>query len=158
MRCTVVGGGPLELELRSRISDAGLARIVELTGPLRQEEVRSALRRATLFVLPCVVARNADRDGIPNALMEAMAMEIPVVSTAVAGVPELVHDGSDGLLVPPADAQALADAMRTLIESPPLRDRLGRAGRRTVEADFEVRDSARRLERLFRSETRAGAS
>jgi glycosyltransferase involved in cell wall biosynthesis len=85
-----------------------------------------------------VVTRRGDRDGIPVALMEAMASGTPVVSTWVSGIPELIEDGVSGLLAPPADAAALADCLERLLEDPLLASRLAQRARQTVEREFEI--------------------
>jgi glycosyltransferase involved in cell wall biosynthesis len=93
-------------------------------------------RQTAVFALPCQVASDGDRDGIPNVLLEALSMEIPVVSTSVSGIPEVIRDGVNGLMIAPHDAQGLADAIRRLLDSPALAKRLGAAGRQTVATRF----------------------
>jgi glycosyltransferase involved in cell wall biosynthesis len=100
-------------------------------------------------VLPCVVAADGDRDGIPNAILEAMAMAVPVVSTPISGIPEVVRDGETGVLVPPADPVALADALARLLASPALRAELGARGRELVTAEFDITRNVRRLAAAF---------
>ena len=143
--CDVIGSGPLEASIAGRIARAGLGDRVRLLGVRRQEEVRAALDRAGIFALPSVVTPRGDRDGIPVALMEAMARGVPVVSTQVSGIPELVEDGVTGLLAPPADAAALADALQRLLEDPALGARLARGARERVEREFDVRKESRKL-------------
>jgi len=89
-----------------------------------------------VFALPCQVASDGDRDGIPNVLLEAMAMELAVVSTSVSGIPEVIQNGINGLLVKPGDAAALATAIGCLLDDAALRRRLGEAGRHTVATMF----------------------
>jgi colanic acid/amylovoran biosynthesis glycosyltransferase len=144
-RCQIVGDGPLRGALARRIEAAGLRDRVELLGVLDQLAVRALMSRAGLFVLPCVVARSGDRDGIPVALMESMASGLPVVSTRVSGVPELVEDGVCGLLVEPADPEALAAAVARLLSDAPFARRLARAARDTVERGFDARKEADKL-------------
>jgi glycosyltransferase involved in cell wall biosynthesis len=137
--CQVVGDGPLRRALEERISLHGLEDHVSLLGPKTQKEIRDLYRHTDAFVLACVVARDGDRDGVPYSLMEAMAMEIPVITTPVTGIPELVRDGKTGLLVPERDSASLAQAMERLICDEALRHDLGRRGRQAVEAGFDVR-------------------
>jgi glycosyltransferase involved in cell wall biosynthesis len=150
--CHIIGGGPEEARLRALILEYGLQERLTLLGPLPQEQVRERLRLATVFALPCIVARDQDRDGIPVALMEAMALTVPVVSTPISGIPELVKDGVNGRLVPPGDAQALADVLADLLSHRNAAEKLGRAGRLTIEREFNIEQSARQLRDLLTRE------
>lgn len=143
--CQIVGAGPLRSQLEAQIREAGLAAMVRLCGALPHAEVIEKLRQANVFVLPCVLSANGDRDGIPNALLEAMAMQLPVISTAISGIPEVVSDGVNGLLVSPADAEALATALARLLDDAALRRDLGLAGRQTVVEQFDVEWNVRRM-------------
>jgi glycosyltransferase involved in cell wall biosynthesis len=96
-------------------------------------------------VLPCVRTRDGDVDGIPNAIGEAMAMRLPVVSTDLPAIRELVSDGVNGSIVPPGDAASLADAIAHLLDDPALRGRMGDEGRRTVEDRFDVEQNVGRF-------------
>jgi glycosyltransferase involved in cell wall biosynthesis len=111
--------------------------------------VRLAYERASIFVLPCVVAADGDRDGLPNVLLEAMASGIPVVSTSVVGIPELIDSERDGLVVPPNNARALASALERLLVDPYLRDRLAQAARAKIEERFSIDRNVDRLLDLF---------
>jgi glycosyltransferase involved in cell wall biosynthesis len=124
--------------------------LVLFTGPLSQCELLALYRGADVFALACRVDGDGDRDGIPNVMVEAMAAGLPVVSTAVSGIPELVRDGENGLLVPPEDPGALASALLRLAADVPLRDRLAAAGRETVTERFDGDVLARRMAGLFR--------
>jgi glycosyltransferase involved in cell wall biosynthesis len=137
--------------LRQLIEAEGLSTQVELAGAVFQEDLSRYLAQALIFVLPCVVARDGDRDGIPNALIEAMAMEIPTVSTQVSGIPELVQPEQTGLLVPPGDPAALADALARLLDDADLRVKLGRAGRARVVESFEIEKNTQELVRIFQA-------
>jgi len=143
--CEVVGDGPLRGELESLVDRLGLGDRVRLVGSLPHEAVVARYRDAAILVLPCVIDANGDRDGIPNVILEAMAMELPVVSTRHSGIPEAVGDGTSGVLVEPRDAVALADALQGLLSDPGLRERLGRSGRRRVLETFDVNVNARAL-------------
>ncbi|HUX66055.1 MAG TPA: glycosyltransferase family 4 protein [Terriglobales bacterium] len=156
LECRIVGGGGLQRALRRQIVGLGLEAQVRLDGPGTEDEVRAALAWAQVFVLPSVVvARTGKMEGIPVALMEAMAAGLPVVASRLAGIPELVEDEAGGLLVAPADARALAAALLRL-RDPELRRRLGQAGRRRVEAEFELAASVARLARLWSAPARPG--
>jgi glycosyltransferase involved in cell wall biosynthesis len=127
----------------------GLEDVVTFRGALPQEEVRRAYQRATVFALPCVVTSEGDRDGIPTVLLEAMASGVPVVSTAVSGIPELIDSGHNGLLVGPHNPGMLADALGLLLTDAELRARLARAARSKIEAGFAIDRSSQQLLALF---------
>lgn len=147
--CTVIGEGPLRGELETLTHLRGLTDRIVWVGALPQEEVQSRLREATLFALPCQVAEDGNRDGIPVALMEAMATGCSVITTAVSGIPELVEDGVNGLVVAERDGSALADALQRLLADAPLRERLARAARLRVEQQFDAQTEARKLRTLM---------
>jgi glycosyltransferase involved in cell wall biosynthesis len=150
--CEIVGEGPERAMLLQTIDARGLTDRVHLAGAVFQEHLAEHLAAATVFAMPCVRAGDGDMDGIPNTLMEAMAMEIPVVSTTITGIPELVEHERTGLLTPPEDAPALADALARLLDDAGLRMALGRAGRAKVMADFEIEANSQALLRVFKSE------
>ncbi|HEY0178230.1 MAG TPA: glycosyltransferase, partial [Dokdonella sp.] len=106
---------------------------------------RRAMAESTLMVMPCVVTPDGNADGIPNVLTEAMAAGLPVVSTRVSGIPELVDDHVSGRLVEQRDAPALADAIVEMLADDAFRDACARAGRAKVEREFDVRIEAGRL-------------
>lgn len=149
-RCVVVGEGPERGRLEEMIRILDLPDAVSLPGECSQEELLRYYQRATVFALPCCVLQDGDRDGIPNVLLEAMAVGLPVVSTPVSGIPELIGNGDSGLLVPERDEGALASALELLIQDDALRDRLGQRGRQAVATDFDPEATARRLAVLFR--------
>ncbi|PKM08678.1 MAG: hypothetical protein CVV14_03635 [Gammaproteobacteria bacterium HGW-Gammaproteobacteria-4] len=148
-RCTVIGEGPLRSALEAQTRAHGLDGRIEWVGALPQEAVQAALRDAAIFALPCQVAADGNRDGIPVALMEAMASGCAVVTTAVSGIPELVEDDVNGLVVAERDAAGLADALQRLLGDSPLRRRLAMAARARVEREFDAQAEARRLRQLM---------
>lgn len=148
-RCVIVGYGPLHEELAQRITDLGLDGMVFLTGMLTQESLIELYKQATLFVLPWQITADGDRDGIPNVLAEAMAMELAVISTEVSGIPELIEPMRNGVLVRPEDPAGLAGAIKQLLEQPQLRGELGKAGRQKVCQLCSARDNALQLMTLF---------
>ncbi len=153
--CRIVGDGPLHSELAAAIAQYGLQDQVHLLGALPHEEVQSLLNWCTVFVLPCVVARDGDRDGMPVSIAEAMAMEVPVISTELVGIPELVRPGA-GFLVPPRDAEVLADALRQMNEIGEAKRRaMGQRGRDIVAADFDLEKGVGELIGLFRQSAEA---
>jgi glycosyltransferase involved in cell wall biosynthesis len=150
-RCHIVGTGALKGTLTRLIQRRDLTPLVTLEGALDQEAVVAWYRRASVLALPCRVARDGDRDGIPNVLIEAAACGLPIVTTPVSGIPELIEDQRSGLLVPPREPAALADAIERLLQSPELRERVRRAARKTVEEMFDVRRNALAIGRELRA-------
>jgi glycosyltransferase involved in cell wall biosynthesis len=148
-RVQIIGDGPLRSTLVARVAERGLEDWITLLGAQPQEVVRAAYERAAIFVLPCVMARDGDRDGLPVALLEAMASGVPVVSTSVVGIPELIDAERDGLIVPPNDAHALAHTLARLLVDPKLRDRLAEAARGKIEERFSIDGSVDRLLTVF---------
>ena len=141
--------GDQEALIRERVTAAGLDDRIEFLGTLSQAELFAEYRRSSVFALACRITGDGDRDGIPNVLMEAMAAGLPVVSTSVSGIPELVDDGANGLLVPPEDAEALADALWRLAKDPALSHRLAVAGAHTIAEHFDGEALARHMAGLF---------
>jgi colanic acid/amylovoran biosynthesis glycosyltransferase len=137
-RCELVGEGPLRPELERRIAELGLQDVVRLFGALPQNQVARRLGRSSVFVLPSIVAPDGQMEGIPVALMEAMAAGRPVVASDLSGIPELVQDGVSGFLTQPGDAEAIAAALKRLIGDPGLGRALGERGREKVEREFRL--------------------
>jgi glycosyltransferase involved in cell wall biosynthesis len=140
-----VGGGPLRDALTALAGRLGLADRIAWRGALPHDRVVDAYRAADLFVLASRIAPDGDRDGLPNVLLEAGALELPVVASRVGAVPELIEDGVNGRLVPPDDPAALAEALATLMRDPTARLRCGRAGRRRVLEQFAMEPGIDRL-------------
>jgi glycosyltransferase involved in cell wall biosynthesis len=136
-RYVLVGTGEEESKLRALLTELGLDSVTELTGTLPHQDVIRHYRQADLFVLGCQVAQNGDRDGIPNVLVESMAMGVPVVATEISGIPELVEDGETGLLVPSKKPEVLAQALLRLLTDVELRARVIPAARRKVHRQFD---------------------
>jgi len=156
VRYTIIGAGEQEGSLRRLAGALGIAGSVEFAGPQAHEAVVEALRRSHVFLLPSVTADNGFQEGIPVALMEAMACGVPVVTTRHSGIPELVEHGVSGFLAEERDAAALAHYLRAIIDGAGLSARLARAARMRIEAEFDVRALNRRLSRLLASHA-AGA-
>ncbi|HYR68656.1 MAG TPA: glycosyltransferase, partial [Candidatus Dormibacteraeota bacterium] len=147
----MVGDGPLRAPLERHVRDLGLENVVFLRGSLVREEIRDLMRRAACFAIPCRVTADGDRDGIPNSLAEAMSSGIAVVSTRLPSIEELVVDGETGLLVPPEDPAALAEALERLLVDPVERRCLGRRARAAVVERFEaIRCESERVRHLAR--------
>lgn len=118
---------------------------VDLIPEIPQEKITEYYGAADCFVLPCIVGSDGDRDGIPTVIMEALAMELPVISTSVSGIPEVIKDNVTGLLVEPGDSVALAEAIEKLYRNRELGVELGRNGRRLVSREFDISTNVTRL-------------
>jgi colanic acid/amylovoran biosynthesis glycosyltransferase len=147
----LIGDGPERSTLEAQLRRLHLEPHVTMPGTQPQEGVAQALKAAHVFVMPCRRDRSGDMDGIPTVFMEALATARPVVSCAVSGVPELVRDGETGVLVPPDDPAALADAVARLARDPVLRARLGAQGRALVERQHDQDRNAREVVALLAS-------
>jgi glycosyltransferase involved in cell wall biosynthesis len=141
--------GDHEAEVRARVAANGLQDRVGFLGPLTQEGLFEQYQRASVFALPCRVLEDGDRDGIPNVLMEAMACGVPVVTTGVSGITELVRDGENGLIVDPDRPNDLADALHRLIKDPGLAQEIGKQGRETIARSFDASATAARMAALL---------
>jgi colanic acid/amylovoran biosynthesis glycosyltransferase len=143
--CRIVGEGPLRGALQGRVAALGLGGVIELCGALPHELVVRQYALASVFALPCVEAGDGDVDGIPNALIEAMACGLPVLAGDLPAIRELVRHDVNGLLTPPGDVPALAAALARLLKNPRLRRALARNGRRTVAEMFDSEVNIRRF-------------
>jgi glycosyltransferase involved in cell wall biosynthesis len=139
----LVGDGPDRVDLETLVTLRGLSGTVTFAGIVNQENIRAFYQNADAFAIASFA------EGIPVVLMEAMAMEIPCVATRITGIPELIEDGVDGLLVAPSDIAGMAAAIERLIASPELRESLGKAGRIRVQREYELAASAERLSEVF---------
>ncbi|HXV28914.1 MAG TPA: glycosyltransferase, partial [Sinorhizobium sp.] len=132
------GDGPLRKKLEALAHALGIAEWVSFLGSLPHEDVKQWLRRSHAFILPSVTASNGDVEGIPVALMEAMAAGLAVVSTEHSGIPELIEDRKTGFLAPERDVETLASRLRFIVENPERCELISREARRKVEADFNM--------------------
>jgi glycosyltransferase involved in cell wall biosynthesis len=148
-RLTHVGGGPLRPALERQAASLGLAGRIDWRGAATQAAVLAHYRSADLFVLASRIARDGDRDGLPNVLMEAQSQGLACLATRVAAIPELIDDGATGALVQPEDVAALAAALIRLIGDPAQRQRLGQAGQQRIRADFDMKGGIDSLARLL---------
>jgi colanic acid/amylovoran biosynthesis glycosyltransferase len=146
VRATVVGDGPARAEFEAAARRLGLFEHVRFLGSVGQDDIRDYYTRADVFCLPSFA------EGVPVVAMEAMAMELPVVVTRIMGIPELVEDGTHGLLVPPGRIDALTEALERLVRSPKERLRMGQAARRKVQEDYDVVRSADRMKAVLEAE------
>jgi glycosyltransferase involved in cell wall biosynthesis len=153
--CRIAGDGPERPALEARVAELGIGASVRFTGFLPQGRVIAEMRASDLVVLPSIPRPSGDRDGIPNVLIEALALGVPVVSTRFSSIPELVGDGREGLLVPPGAPDELAAAIGRIGSDASLQREMGAAGRRKIEREFDVRRTTDQLVALF--EEAAGA-
>jgi colanic acid/amylovoran biosynthesis glycosyltransferase len=146
---TIIGDGPLRRELEALTGELQLSRHVRFAGWMGPDEIANALSRMHLFLAPSVTAIDSDVEGVPVALLEAMASGLPVLSTTHTGIPELVEDGTSGFLAPERNVDALAGHLCRLIETPASWPAMGRSGRARVEQEFDIEKLNDRLvERL----------
>ncbi len=148
-RCRIVGSGPLEEALRGQIAQAGLGERVTLEGARPEGEVIGYLRRARVFALACTRDADGSSDNLPTVIMEAMAAGLPVVSTRVAGVPEMIEDGRTGRLLDEHDVAGIASALEGLLRDPEMARRSGAAGRELAGRKFATERTTNVLKHLL---------
>lgn len=149
-RCLLIGQGPMETELKERVARLGLGDKVIVTGPKCEGEIRAILAGARIFALPCQTASDGGRDNLPTVIMEAMAAGLPVVSTPVAAVPEMVVDGVTGFVTPEKDPVALSISLARLLDEPDLARSLGEAGRARCLDLFDLQRTSASLCQILR--------
>jgi len=147
-RLVHVGGGPLKRRLQRRARQLGISERITWRGPLVQDELLAEYRKADLFALACRIARDGDRDGLPNVLAEAQSQGLACVATRVSAIPELIRDDT-GVLVSEADTAAFAAALQGLITDPARRRALGDAGQARLRAEFSLAGNFERLAAKF---------
>jgi glycosyltransferase involved in cell wall biosynthesis len=152
IRLRLAGDGPARAELEREVERRGLSQVVIFEGYLNQDRLRAVYREADAFMLSSFV------EGLPVVLMEAMAMEIPCIATWITGIPELIRDGVNGLLVAPGDIQALSKAIVRLMSDAPLQRRLGESGRRRILEGYDVAANVGRLGEVFSRRLAGGAA
>ncbi len=143
-RCIIAGDGEERAKLEAKAGNE-----IIFLGRYHQSDLESIFTQADIFVLPCINSPSGDRDGIPVALMEAMSIGLPVISTTVSGIPELIDNEMDGLLVEEKNAEALADAIERLLTDNMLYERLRNAAKHKVETKFNLQVESQRLAALF---------
>lgn len=149
LECRIIGEGPMEAELQALVESLGQQGRIIIAGPATESEIIAQLQKATLFALPCVTDSKGDSDNLPTVIMEAMAAGLPVVSTPVAGVPEMVVDGTTGFLAPEHSPSALAEKIRRLLEDNSLRETMGRAATARCNELFDVKKTCSQLHRIL---------
>lgn len=148
-KCEIVGSGSLKRDLNQQIINHKLVENVRLLGPMPQHELKAHYYKARVFTLPCIISSNNDRDVLPNVLKEAMAIGIPVVTTLLPAIKELIEDGVNGILVPPGDPELLAESLELLLANSSLRSTLAINARNIIEERFNCNDNVSQLKNLF---------
>lgn len=148
-RCVIIGDGPEGDALREKQKSLGLTGEVTFLGARNIAEVRSLMREATVFCLPCTVAPDNNIDALPTVLLEALACGLPSLSTTISGIPEIIDSGTDGLLVPPDDPEALSVQLERLLADPDLRLQLARNGREKAIQKFDIHKNVGELLQTF---------
>ncbi len=149
--CVIIGKGDERATLEKLVEQYSLEQKISLPGAKTQAEVMRIIQKATALVLPCIVSSDGDRDGLPTVLLEAMALGVPVISTDVTGIPEIIAHERTGLLVEEKNSKALADAIETLLDSEPLCKKLSRAALVKVREEFNVVENVKTLKGCFLS-------
>ena len=152
--CEIIGGGELNTSLGKMIIKLGLENIVQLLGRKTETEVAKYLHNAQCYVQPSIITESGKMEGIPVALMEAMASKLPVIATKISGLPELIEDQRSGFLVPPADEVALAERIFWIYENPKNAGEFGEHGYKKVKKDFNIYKIAPQLKELFVQNTK----
>lgn len=151
--CDIIGTGEEEANLQAQIARLELHDHVKLLGARPQGELVKQVQSAAVFVAPCVIGLDSNRDGLPTVLLEAMALGTPCISTDVTGIPEVLRHEETGLSVPQYDAFALADAIARLLESPALQLQLAIQARQKIEQEFDIHRNAAQLRTVFQAAT-----
>ncbi len=152
-RSWIVGSGELQGMLEKKIHDDNLQEHVQLLGPQPQGEVIKRYQSAHLYVLPCVVSSDGNREGLPVSIVEALACGLPVITTSMTGIPEVVRHDYNGLFVAERDPLALCDAIESVVRHPQMYENFRANARSSVESTFDIRQTAGSLHRLFEQET-----
>jgi colanic acid/amylovoran biosynthesis glycosyltransferase len=147
--CQIIGDGPERYRLEELIQRYQLSDLVRLMGPLPQTDLAETLAQSSIFVFPAIHDSSGDTDNLPTVLIEAMASSLPIVATGVAGIPEIVQQNENGILVPEKDPAQLADAIRVMAGDKALLERFGKASRRIAEEKFALSNTVGQLKRLF---------
>jgi glycosyltransferase involved in cell wall biosynthesis len=148
-RCVIIGEGPDRNALTSQINELGLQECVFLEGMKPQSYIFEMFNKACMFVLPCVISKNGDRDGIPNVMIESLAMRTPVISTTVSGIPEIIINHVTGIAIEPRNSVQLAETIIKFINDPKEAEVYASNGRKLVEEKFDIKKNIRELVSIF---------
>lgn len=147
--CKIIGTGEQQKLLNSLIQELEVDDVVTMPGPMPREELINLYPTASVFAAPCVIGNDGNRDGLPTVLIEAMALGVPVVSTPVTGIPEIVRHGETGYIVPESSPEELAESIKQLIDDRETAQKMAAAGRNLIESQFNLRANVRELRELF---------
>lgn len=147
--CQIIGTGDQQQKLRNLIQELDVSDVVTMPGPMPREDLIDLYPTASVFAAPCIIGNDGNRDGLPTVLIEAMAMGVPVVSTPVTGIPEIVRDEQTGLIVPESSPDELAEAIKRLINDRESAEEMATAGRKLIESEFNLRTNVAELRKLF---------
>ncbi len=145
----IIGKGPLKKELAALIRKLKLEKNIKLIEALTNRELLEKIKESDVFLLPCIKAKNKDVDGIPVALMEAMALEKPIVSTIISGIPELVENKKNGFLVEPKNIKQLTTTIKNLLEDKKLRMKIGKNAKKKIEKEFNIHKEVNKLLKIW---------
>lgn len=154
-QCMIIGEGEERNALEKMVVQSSLGGKVTFLGAQPQSEVKRILKKASIFVLPCIIGDDGNRDGLPTVLLEAMALGTPVISTRITGIPEIITHGENGFLVEEKDAAALAEAIETVLESPSIQKKFVRSAIVKAQKDFNITENVRTLRSYFYSELKS---
>lgn len=149
VRCIIVGDGPLKSNLQSLATQLGVSDCITFIGGVRHEEVAKYYARASALVVPSVIAKDGDRDGLPNVILESAASLLPIIASDISGIPEFVEDGETGLLFKAGDCDSLACAIERLLSSESLRKRVTEGAYNKLLTSFIADENAKRLGKLI---------
>ena len=150
LRLTLIGEGPLQTELESLAEELGVADAIEFTGFINEERMREEYAKAHIFIHPSRIGKDGNQEGVPNAMLEAMATGLPVAATLHGGIPEAVEDDVSGVLVEEDDSENLARRLQLLLEEDSCRQQMGVAARAGVEARFSRKKQIADLEAIYK--------
>lgn len=148
-QCWIVGDGPERARLELQCASLHLTDVVLFIGTAPNSQIRTFYERAAVFDLPCIIDESGDRDGIPNVILEAMAMELPVVSSNISAIREVLQHGENGYMLEPANYEGLASTLQELLHETRLRNAMGEKGRILIEQRFDLERNSEALASLF---------
>lgn len=147
----IIGEGKLETRYRELIKNYNIKDKVTIKPSMPQDKIIEELKLSMMFVLPCVIAQDGDRDILPNVLKEAMAMETPVITSDISGIGELIEHNKTGIIVPQKDSQSIVDSIINLLTNKELRKKIGRNARKKIIKDFNIENETKKLYDIFDS-------